>query len=543
MAYHLAHNLPDFKVEVIMKTPDEWEEYSQEVYNENRWAERRARDREIKGLDDLPQIIWRKSGELIGNTSDFLKLIIKKIKVLTRMRAKTHSVKTEETVEVGGKEEQLRNNHESLQKDALSSMAYEKRYGGEYHGQEVVAQSDQEVLGFLSREVNKMCNAQYNLKSLMLDTYEKFVRGHEKEFDAMALEELMRVPAFMDILDINFFKLAQDDVFERMYTQRFGMKVAMTAKDRRAGFSGLGDCFCLTDPLLEDNPIILASDRFVEGPLTDREAVKRLRHAIAEGEETTELFLNYKLDGTPFWNMVFIAPLRKKDGSIRYFIGGQVDVTHSLEVDKQLPTLFSSQPAAAPQRSQTKVEPLLSGVSAVEETPPKTNLFSKAWRWLVDSISKSKSRENEGGKVLGMEAEIVGSGDEISAQVVKLYDTYSKYLVLHPTRGEILFAGWQLSRTLQTQKSDDENWMIGADFYELIVGPKTPKQSAAALRHAHQNASPASEVVMTPETPDMKETKMMAHMTPLRDGNMNCGAVVVVLVSMDVPSQLGEVWV
>ncbi|KAI8851160.1 hypothetical protein BC829DRAFT_387473 [Chytridium lagenaria] len=75
MAYHLAHNLPDYKVEVIMKTPDEWEDYRDIVYEENRWGERRASDREIKPIDSLQQMIWRKSGELIGNTSDFLKLV------------------------------------------------------------------------------------------------------------------------------------------------------------------------------------------------------------------------------------------------------------------------------------------------------------------------------------------------------------------------------------------------------------------------------------------------------------------------------------
>ncbi|KAJ3089916.1 hypothetical protein HDU96_003592 [Phlyctochytrium bullatum] len=73
MAYHLARNLPDFQVTVTMLTPDDWEEFRDETYEAHRWVERRARDRTLKTLDDLPQIIWRKSGELIGNTADFLR--------------------------------------------------------------------------------------------------------------------------------------------------------------------------------------------------------------------------------------------------------------------------------------------------------------------------------------------------------------------------------------------------------------------------------------------------------------------------------------
>ena len=43
--------------------------------------------------------------------------------------------------------------------------------------------------------------------------------------------------------------------------------------------------------------------RFLQGPGTDRAAVEELKGAIARGEEVTVRLLNFRKDGTPFWNM------------------------------------------------------------------------------------------------------------------------------------------------------------------------------------------------------------------------------------------------
>ena len=78
--------------------------------------------------------------------------------------------------------------------------------------------------------------------------------------------------------------------------------------------------FCITDPSLEDNPIVYASAsflsttgypldevigkncRFLQGPGTFPGTVAELAKGIAEGTDTTVTILNYKKDGTPFWN-------------------------------------------------------------------------------------------------------------------------------------------------------------------------------------------------------------------------------------------------
>ncbi len=101
----------------------------------------------------------------------------------------------------------------------------------------------------------------------------------------------------------------------------------------------------LTDPNLPDNPIVFANNafedltgyaqaeivnrncRFLQGARTDRSKVTELRQAIAEQRAVSVELLNYKRDGTPFWNAVYIAPVFDRDGRLLYFFASQLDIT------------------------------------------------------------------------------------------------------------------------------------------------------------------------------------------------------------------------
>mmetsp|Transcript_13037 Transcript_13037/g.19517 ORF Transcript_13037/g.19517 Transcript_13037/m.19517 type:complete len:513 (-) Transcript_13037:367-1905(-) len=102
--------------------------------------------------------------------------------------------------------------------------------------------------------------------------------------------------------------------------------------------------FVLSDPRLPDNPIVYASDgfyqltgytreqvlgrncRFLQGPGTDPKAVDVIRTAVANGTDATTCLLNYKADGTPFWNQFFVAALRDSDNCIVNYVGVQCAV-------------------------------------------------------------------------------------------------------------------------------------------------------------------------------------------------------------------------
>ncbi|KAI3409147.1 uncharacterized protein J3R85_019688 [Psidium guajava] len=107
--------------------------------------------------------------------------------------------------------------------------------------------------------------------------------------------------------------------------------------------------FVITDPRLPDNPIIFASDsflelteysreeilgrncRFLQGPETDHSTVSKIRDAIREQREITVQLINYTKSGKKFWNLFHLQPMRDQKGELQYFIGVQLDGSDHVE--------------------------------------------------------------------------------------------------------------------------------------------------------------------------------------------------------------------
>jgi PAS domain S-box-containing protein len=110
----------------------------------------------------------------------------------------------------------------------------------------------------------------------------------------------------------------------------------------------------VTDPRRPDNPIVFANVaflrqtgyaleqivdrncRFMQGPGTDARAVAAIRHAVRGRASATVEILNYRRDGTPFWNALFISPVFGPDGELLYFFGSQPDVTRQRAAEAAL---------------------------------------------------------------------------------------------------------------------------------------------------------------------------------------------------------------
>ena len=108
----------------------------------------------------------------------------------------------------------------------------------------------------------------------------------------------------------------------------------------------------LTDPRQDDNPVVFANNafldltgytnddilgrncRFLQGPGTDREVVRQMRDAVAAQEAVAVEVLNYRRDGSPFWNAVFLAPVFDRDGDLLYFFASQLNVTRRRESEQ-----------------------------------------------------------------------------------------------------------------------------------------------------------------------------------------------------------------
>jgi PAS domain S-box-containing protein len=75
---------------------------------------------------------------------------------------------------------------------------------------------------------------------------------------------------------------------------------------------------------------------FLQGESTEPATVARLHDAIAARQDINVVILNYRKDGTPFWNDLTIAPVRDDDGAVTHFVGLQNDITGRKRVEEEL---------------------------------------------------------------------------------------------------------------------------------------------------------------------------------------------------------------
>lgn len=102
---------------------------------------------------------------------------------------------------------------------------------------------------------------------------------------------------------------------------------------------------CVSDPHQPDTPIVYVNQafatltgydrseivgqncRFLQGPDTSRDAIRRIKDGLVSNEVRVVDILNYRKDGTAFWNALHIGPIFDENGDVRYFYGSQWDVT------------------------------------------------------------------------------------------------------------------------------------------------------------------------------------------------------------------------
>ena len=105
------------------------------------------------------------------------------------------------------------------------------------------------------------------------------------------------------------------------------------------------DGICVSDPRQPDNPVVFVNAgfcrltgykreevlgrncRFLQGPETDPQAVGYMSRSLRAGRECSVELLNYRRDGSSFWNNVSITPVHSEDGQLVHFVGVLTDMT------------------------------------------------------------------------------------------------------------------------------------------------------------------------------------------------------------------------
>ncbi|XP_057548908.1 phototropin-1 [Amaranthus tricolor] len=209
--------------------------------------------------------------------------------------------------------------------------------------------------------------------------------------------------------------------------------------------------FVITDPRLPDNPIIFASDsflelteysreeilgrncRFLQGPETDPETVRKIRNAIDTETEVTVQLINYTKTGKKFWNVFHLQPMRDQKGEVQYFIGVQLDGSQHVE------PLQNSIPVAAVEESEKLVKETAQNVDvAVRELPDANKKPEDLWANHSKIVQPKPHRKDsatwkairkltESGEQIGLKhfkpVRPLGAGDTGSVHLVELIGT------------------------------------------------------------------------------------------------------------------------
>jgi len=79
--------------------------------------------------------------------------------------------------------------------------------------------------------------------------------------------------------------------------------------------------------------------RFLRGgeyDLSNEDALTEIRKSIANGSDVSVVLRNYRKDGSPFWNDLYLSPTRNDSGEITHWVGIQNDISERKSIEHQL---------------------------------------------------------------------------------------------------------------------------------------------------------------------------------------------------------------
>src|SRR5690554_5464962 len=79
--------------------------------------------------------------------------------------------------------------------------------------------------------------------------------------------------------------------------------------------------------------------RFLQGDPPDDSntlALETIHRGLANGEEVSVMLRNYRKDGTPFWNDLYLSPIRNQRNEITHYVGVQNDISERKSIEHQL---------------------------------------------------------------------------------------------------------------------------------------------------------------------------------------------------------------
>jgi PAS domain S-box-containing protein len=183
----------------------------------------------------------------------------------------------------------------------------------------------------------------------------------------------------------------------------------------------------ITDPRQDDNPIVFVNDafarltgytrsetlgrncRFLQGPGTSTTDVARIRDSIERRVPIEVELLNYRRDGTTFWNKLLISPVFDPDGELTFFFASQFDVTPERERISRL--------ASDREVLETEIENRILDLGAAEERLRFTLQAGRLGAWTLDLSNRRLVASAQCKLIFGRAAADTFTLDDIEASL------------------------------------------------------------------------------------------------------------------------------
>jgi diguanylate cyclase (GGDEF)-like protein/PAS domain S-box-containing protein len=187
-----------------------------------------------------------------------------------------------------------------------------------------------------------------------------------------------------------------------------GLAIAAVLNDLRVKYLGqrlfreavehMQEGMTITDANSPDHPIVYANpkfeeltgytadeflgqnSRFLNALHRDQPEITAIREAIAHQASFQCTVQNSKKDGTPFWNLLTISPIRDERGKVTHFIGIQRDVTKAIETENLL-LQVNAQLVATNQALEERVTQRTADLERLATTDPLTGVFNRRY-WM-----------------------------------------------------------------------------------------------------------------------------------------------------------------
>nr|AML77943.1 putative LOV domain-containing protein [Tropaeolum peregrinum] len=248
--------------------------------------------------------------------------------------------------------------------------------------------------------------------------------------------------------------------------------------------------FVISDPRIPDNPIIFASDsflelteytreeilgrncRFLQGPETDQATVSKIRDAIRDQREITVQLINYTKSGKKFWNLFHLQPMRDHKGELQYFIGVQLDGSDHVE------PLRNRLSETTEQKSAKLVKATAENVDeAVRELPDANSRPEDLWA-IHSRLVFPRPHKKESSSWVAIQ-KITGSGERIGLHHFKPIkplgcgDTGSVHLVELKDTGEY-YAMKAMDKSVMLNRNKVHRACIEREIISLLDHPFLP---------------------------------------------------------------------